>query len=54
MHAEQGILHQRHTSQGDFTILPTVAANLPTETGLGGMSHPLTPPPLRRAWQQFK
>ena len=45
MHAKQGILHQRHTPQGDFTILPTEAANLPTETGLGGYRTP-TPPPL--------
>ena len=27
-------------TQGDFTILPTDVANLPTETGSGGVSHP--------------
>ena len=33
MHVEQRILHQRNTPQGNFTILTTEVANLPTETG---------------------
>ena len=33
MHVEQRILHQRNTPQGNFTILPTEVADLPTETG---------------------
>ena len=43
MHVEQRILRQRNTPQGNFTILPTEVANLPTETGSGGCRTP-TPP----------
>jgi len=44
IHVEQRILHQRSTPQGNFTILPTEVANLPTETGSGGVLHPPTHP----------
>ena len=43
MHVEQRILHQRNTPQGNFTILPTKVANLPTETGSGGVAPPQLP-----------
>ena len=35
MHVDQRILQQRHTPQGNVTILPTEIVDLPTETGLG-------------------
>ena len=38
MHVEQRILHQRNTPLGNFTILPTEVANLPTKTGSGGVA----------------
>ena len=40
MHLEQGIVHQRHTPQGNFTILPTEIANLSTEIDSGGAELP--------------
>ena len=46
MRVEQRMLHRQNTPQRTFTILPTEVANLPTETGSGGGSHPLTSPPL--------
>ena len=46
MHVEQRILHQRLTPQGNITILPTEVANLPTEAGSGGVSHPPPTHPL--------
>ena len=42
MHVDQRILQQQHTPQGNCTILPTEAANLPTETVPGG--HPPNSP----------
>ena len=40
-------MHRQNTPQGNFTILPTEVANLPTETGSGGdVAHPPTSPPL--------
>ena len=44
MHVDQRILQQRHTPQGNFTILPTEVAKFPTETGSGGYRTP--DPPL--------
>ena len=44
MRVEQRMLHRQNTPQGTFTILPTEVANLPTETGSGGVSHPPIPP----------
>ena len=35
-------MHQQNTPQGNFTILPTEVANLPTETGSGGVAPPHT------------
>ena len=42
----QRILHQRITPQGNSTILPSEVANLPTETGPEGSSHPPLAPGL--------
>ena len=38
MHVEQRILRQRNTPQGNFTILPTELADLPTEQAQGGVT----------------
>ena len=46
IYVEQRILHQRNTLQANFTILATEVANLPTETGSGGVSHPPHTHPL--------
>ena len=46
MHLEQRILHQQNTPHGNFTILPTEVANLPTETGSGGCRTPPLAPGL--------
>ena len=44
MYVKQSILHQRHTTQGNFIKLPTEVANLPTETGSrGGVATPTYP-----------
>ena len=52
MHVDQRILQQRHTTQGNFTILPTEFVNLSTETGPRGCHpppHTHTHTPQRRA-----
>ena len=43
MHVEKRIWHQRNTSQGNFTILPTEVVNFQTETDPGGVTPPTSP-----------
>ena len=50
MHAEQRILQQRHTPQGNVTILPTEMVDLPTETGLQWCYTPPHPLSAGPAW----
>ena len=53
MHVDQRILQQRHTPQGNVTILPTEILDLPTEIGLGGCHTPTSPLSAGPAFSQI-